>query len=146
MDKNTKIDMLKRVGERAFILWALLMWTINNFPTYGFLSGQQVHGYKGCPLYSPETCTEHVSLFRKILYLGGRHYLDDDHRFRRAWASFNNQHEWQLAPKRPTREEVLWWDIEKADFFRNGSIENLEDDLVKLHGIKYRNIFYDLLF
>jgi len=85
------IDMSKPVGRRRFNLRALLLWTVNDFPAYGLLSGQHVHGYKGCPLCGPETCTEHASLLSKIIYLGGRRYLDDNHRFRRERASFNNE-------------------------------------------------------
>jgi len=84
-------NMSKPVGERAFNLRAILMWTVNDFPAYGLLSGQQVHGYKGCPLCGPETCAEHATLLNKMIYLGARRYLDDNHRFRRTRASFNNQ-------------------------------------------------------
>ena len=85
------VDMSKSVGERSFTLRTLLMWTVNDFPTYGLLSGQQVHGYKGCPLCGPKTCAEHASLLQKMIFLGGRRYLPAAHRFRRERASFNNQ-------------------------------------------------------
>jgi len=56
------INISKPIGERAFTLWALLMWIVNDFLAYGLLSRQQVHGYKGCPLYGPETCAKHAAL------------------------------------------------------------------------------------
>ena len=34
------VNMSKPVNERRFTLQAILMWTINDFPTYGLLSGQ----------------------------------------------------------------------------------------------------------
>jgi len=59
------VNMSKPEGERRFTLRALLMWTVNDFPAYGLLSGQQVHSYKGCPLYGPQTCSEYCRLLKK---------------------------------------------------------------------------------
>ena len=75
------IDMSKPIGERAFTLGALLLWTVNDFLAYGLLSGQQVHGYKGCPLCGPDTCAEYAALLGKMIYLGSRRYLPEDHHF-----------------------------------------------------------------
>ena len=69
------VNMSKPEGERQFNLRALLMWTVNDFPAYGLLSGQQVHGYKGCPLCGPKTCSKYALLLGKMIYLGGRRYL-----------------------------------------------------------------------
>ena len=140
------IDMSKPIGERAFTLRALLLWTVNDFPAYGLLLGQQVHGYKGCPLCGPDTCAEYAALLGKMIYLGSRRYLPEDHRFRRARAAFNNQQEWQLAPDRPIREEVLRWSTERSDFLRNGGVENSDEDSVKLHGVKRQSIFNELCY
>ncbi|XP_020271058.1 uncharacterized protein LOC109846247 [Asparagus officinalis] len=41
-------------GE-TFTMRAALMWTINDFPTYGMLSGYSVHGYKACPYCHADT-------------------------------------------------------------------------------------------
>ena len=79
-----------------------------------------------------------------MIYLGGRQYLGDDHRFRRARASFNNQQEWQLAPERPTGEEILQWGTQRMEFLINGGLENSDEDPVKLHGVKHRSIFFEL--
>ncbi|CAL2229362.1 unnamed protein product [Prunus armeniaca] len=38
-----------------FTLRAALMWTINDFPTYGNLSGCVVKGYKACPICGDDT-------------------------------------------------------------------------------------------
>jgi len=138
------VDMSKPEGNRSFKLRALLMWTVNDFPAYGLLSGQQVHGYKGCPVCGPETCAEHSLLLGKMVYLGGRRYLQEDHRFRRARCAFNNDQEWDLAPDRPTGEEVLRWGTERMQFLNNGGVENSNEDPVKFHGVKRRSILFDL--
>ena len=84
------INMSKPEVERKFTLRAMLIWTVNDFPAYGLLSGHQVHGYKGCPLCGLEIYSEYALLLGKMIYLGGRRYLPEDHMFRRARASFNN--------------------------------------------------------
>jgi hypothetical protein len=50
------LNMAKLVGEQAFTLKAILIWTINDFPAYGLVSGQQMKGYKGCPICGKQTC------------------------------------------------------------------------------------------
>ena len=138
------VNMAKPIGQRRFTLRALLMWTVNDFPAYGLLSGHHVHGYKGCPLCGPETCAEHSTLLGKMIYLGGRRYLPEDHKFRRERSCFNNLQEWDLPPVRPTGEEVRGWGVQREDFLRGGGVENSIEDPVKLHGVKRRSIFYDL--
>jgi hypothetical protein len=138
------INMAKPEGSRRFTLRAMLIWTVNDFPAYGLLAGQQVHGYKGCPLCGPETCAEHAQLLSKMIYLGGRRFLAPGHRFRRAKAAFNNHQEWQVAPDRPTGEEILQWGMARSNFIPDGGAENSAGDPVKLHGVKRRSIFFDL--
>jgi len=87
------MNMSKSVGQRRFTLRALLMWTVNDFPAYSSLFGQQVHGYKGCQVCGLETCAKHATLLGKMIYLGSRKYLPEDHIFCRARASFNNEQE-----------------------------------------------------
>ena len=138
------VNMSKREGERGFTLRGMLIWTVNDFPAYGLLSGQQVNGYKGCPLCGPETCAEYALLLNKMIYLGSRRYLQGDHRFRRARAAFNNHQEWRLPPEAPTGEEVLRWGTQRSQFLSDGGVENSNTDPVKLHGVKRRSILFDL--
>jgi hypothetical protein len=101
------VNMSKPEGERGFTLKAMLIWKVNDYPALGLSFGQQVHGYKGCPLCGPKTFAEHAALLSTMIYLGGRRYLHADHKFRKARATFNNHHEWRLSPETPIREEVL---------------------------------------
>jgi hypothetical protein len=43
------VDVLQPPGRRQFIMRAILMWTIHDFPGYGIVSGCQHQGYKACP-------------------------------------------------------------------------------------------------
>jgi hypothetical protein len=77
------IDDLKRlwIGEltydisrkQNFTMRAALMWTINDFPAYGMLSGWGTHGKMACP-----HCMEHTNAF--TLKNGGKASWFDSHR------------------------------------------------------------------
>ena len=34
----------------TFIMKAMLLWTVSDFPAYGMLSGWSTHGIDGCPI------------------------------------------------------------------------------------------------
>ncbi|CAL8168411.1 unnamed protein product [Prunus armeniaca] len=67
-----------------FTLRAALMWTINDFPAYGNLSGCVVKGYKACQICG-----------------------DDTPSHRRQRAAFNGKPEYGTPPEPLTGEEVL---------------------------------------
>jgi hypothetical protein len=66
------VDALKPKGSRNFILWAILLWTINDLPAYGLITGQQVIGYEGCLVCVTNTFAEHFGPCKKMVYLGMR--------------------------------------------------------------------------
>ncbi|XP_020263246.1 uncharacterized protein LOC109839229 [Asparagus officinalis] len=68
-------------GE-TFIMRAALMWTINDFPAYGMLSGYSVHGYKVCPYCHVDTTSTWLPFSKKICYCGHRRMLKEDHLYR----------------------------------------------------------------
>ncbi|CAL9012214.1 unnamed protein product [Prunus brigantina] len=53
-----------------FTLRAALMWTINDFPAYGNLSGCVVKGYKACPICGDDTPSHRLKNDHKICYIG----------------------------------------------------------------------------
>ncbi|KAL8149673.1 hypothetical protein AgCh_006621 [Apium graveolens] len=74
-----------------FTLREILMWTINDFPGYGNLSGCINKGYKACPVCGDQTVAKYLSHSRKMSYHGHRHYLDLYHPYRRQRAAFNEE-------------------------------------------------------
>ncbi|CAL9018746.1 unnamed protein product [Prunus brigantina] len=74
-------------NEEYFTLRAALMWTINDFPAYGNLSGCVVKGYKVCPICGDDTPSHRVCWKKKSIffdleywkYLPVRHVLDVMH-------------------------------------------------------------------
>ncbi|KAA0046038.1 transposase [Cucumis melo var. makuwa] len=92
--------------EKVFNLRSVLLWTINDFPAYGNLSGCCVKGYKACP-----TCGDNTNFIRlrhgkKIAYLGHRRFLAHDHPYQQQKKSFNGKKELGTIPEPLSREDV----------------------------------------
>ncbi|CAL9010839.1 unnamed protein product [Prunus brigantina] len=90
-----------------FTLRAALMWTINDFPAYGNLSGCVVKGYKACPICGDDTPSHRLKNGHKICYIGYRKWLPINHPYRRQRAAFNGKPEYGTPPEPLTGEEVL---------------------------------------
>ena len=60
-------------GEENFTLHASVLWTINDFPAYGSLSGWSTKGYKACPISDPvEEEVEAVMGEQEVLPMHGQ--------------------------------------------------------------------------
>ncbi|KAL3626909.1 hypothetical protein CASFOL_029220 [Castilleja foliolosa] len=92
-------------GKNTFRMHASIMWTINDFPTYGDLSGWSTKGYMACPACNKGTYS--VRLRNKICYMGHRRSLPKDHPWRKDRKHFNGKREDAEAPKSLTGEDVL---------------------------------------
>ena len=79
--------------KETFMLRGVLLWTMNDFATYGNLSGHCVKGYKACPIYSEGTQTIRLTKYKKEAYIGHRRFLDNDHSYQRYRKSFNGEQE-----------------------------------------------------
>ncbi|WVZ84272.1 hypothetical protein U9M48_031322 [Paspalum notatum var. saurae] len=147
------IDELKQlwtVGVEAwdakaktnFTLRAILLWTINDFPAYGMLSGWSTKGKFACPYCNKDTDYLWLKFGCKHCYLGHRRWLTANHKRRRNKTSFNNRAENRAAPvplsgaqvqfgkmsnKRKQREEETRWHNwrKKSIFFELPYWENL---------------------
>ena len=84
---------------------AAVIWTINDFPAYGMLSGQQTKGYKACPV-----CLDDVNSSRhadKTCFLGSRRHLDEDHERQWEAEAFDETEEHNLKPPGRSGEWIL---------------------------------------
>ncbi|KAK4391606.1 hypothetical protein Sango_1938400 [Sesamum angolense] len=54
--------------DRAFIMRAALMWTVNDLPAYGMASGWSIAGVMGCPVCMDDTRAFHLQHGRKVCY------------------------------------------------------------------------------
>ncbi|XP_074328217.1 uncharacterized protein LOC141666118 [Apium graveolens] len=121
------IDDLKKLWEEGepnvydaysksyFTLKAILLWTINDFPAYGNLSGCVNKGYKSFPICGDDTVAKYLSHSRKMCFQGHRRYLLRQHPYRRQKAAFNGQQELGNACQPLSEEEVLAH-LERIDF------------------------------
>lgn len=79
IDGFTAFDMHLK---ETFICRVILMWSINELPAYGNVSGYTTHGYKACPHCADENESIWMGHCRKIVYLNYRKFLKTRHPFR----------------------------------------------------------------
>ncbi|KAL3644293.1 hypothetical protein CASFOL_012225 [Castilleja foliolosa] len=91
--------------KKTFRMHASVLWTINDFPAYGDLSGWITKGYMACPSCNEETYS--VRLHNKISYMGHRRNLPIHHPWRKDKKNFNGQREDSVPPKSLTGDDVL---------------------------------------
>lgn len=149
------IDDLKRLwaGEltydisrkQNFKLRAALMWTINDFPAYGMLSGWSTHGRFACP-----HCMENTKAF--TLESGGksswfdchRPFLPHNHPFRRLKNGFKKDERVFVGPPPKITSEEVWTRVcdypKVTDYGRAVPIPRYGVD----HHWTKRSIFWDL--
>lgn len=69
------VDTYDSVTKEIFRLYAALLWTINNFPAYGNLSGWSTKGNMACPICNKDTGSMYLRNGRKLCYMGHRRFL-----------------------------------------------------------------------
>jgi len=79
---NVGIETYDAASNTRFQMRATLLWTINDFPAYGNLSGWSTHGKKACPVCLEDTTSE--SITSKICFMGARRNLSLRHSWRRS--------------------------------------------------------------
>ncbi|XP_074317203.1 uncharacterized protein LOC141653363 [Silene latifolia] len=83
--------------DETFTLKAGLLWTINDFPAYGMLSGWGVHGENACPSCDSQTNSKWLYNSHKRCFMGHRRLLEEDHAFRFNKHAFNGEEEHEVA-------------------------------------------------
>ena len=86
---------------------AVILWTINDFPTYTNLSGWSTKGQFACPICNKDCFSYQLQNGRKWCYMGCRRFLSIDHRFRHDKRKFDGSEEHRAAPKQLFAEDVL---------------------------------------
>ncbi|KAH7862298.1 hypothetical protein Vadar_002621 [Vaccinium darrowii] len=89
---------------QTFTMRACVLWTINDFPAYGIMSGWSTKGYLACPICNWDNIS--VGLRSKIGYLGARRYLPEHHVWRRS-KLFNGKYEDRTRPLELSGKEIL---------------------------------------
>ena len=101
------VDVYDAHREEIFKLRDVLLWTVNDFPAYGNLSGCTVKGYKACPIFGDGTHSKRLPHGRKCYYGGHQKFLPAYHRFRKQKKAFDGNEEHGQPPISLAGEEIL---------------------------------------
>ncbi|XP_060182233.1 uncharacterized protein LOC132611890 [Lycium barbarum] len=93
--------------KEIFQMRAALMWTTNDFPAYGTLSGWSTYGRFACPSSNINTQSRWLKHGRKFCYMGHRRFLKSGHKYRNDARSFDGTKETRPAPCAVSRSLVL---------------------------------------
>ena len=84
--------------SKHFVLKAILMWCIHDYPVYGIVSGQVTKNYTGCTECGPNVSTRQSTALGKNLYLGHRRYLPRNHPYQRLQRACHGKDENKTLP------------------------------------------------
>ncbi|XP_058774870.1 uncharacterized protein LOC131649136 isoform X2 [Vicia villosa] len=130
--------------RQNFRLRAALIWTINDFPAYGMLSGWSTSGIFACPVCKGSLKAFSLKKGRKRSWFDcHRRFLPHDHAFRRNKVAFyKNRIETREPPPRLSGEQV-WKKVSGLP-----KVTNTRKCIVDGRGISHnwtkRSIFWDL--
>ncbi|CAH9079402.1 unnamed protein product [Cuscuta epithymum] len=128
-------------SKRIFRMHAAVLWTINDFPAYGDLSGWSTKGYMACPLCNQRTYSQRLR--NKLCYMGHRRYLPKNHAWRRS-KKFNGKREDNEAPETLTGDEVLMQLHRLEDVIPGKHDRKKRKRMPKELNWTKRSIFFDL--
>jgi hypothetical protein len=151
------IDELKDLWEKGVETWdekekknfnlhAILLWTINDFPAYGMLSGWSTKGKFACPYCNKDTDYLWLKFGSKHCYMGHRRFLPMNHKWRHNKVSFNNQLETREAPVPLTSEQVLqqYQSFEQVTFGSTSKKRKQREEETRWHNWRKKSIFFEL--
>ena len=92
------------VENEYFTMRVAVLWTINDFPAYGTISGYSTSGYKACPTCADKTSSSHVR--RGISFMGHHRYLPPNHPWRKR-KEYNGKIEMGMPPEILSGDEIL---------------------------------------
>jgi hypothetical protein len=130
-------------GRASFILRAMVIWTIHDFPAYGVVAGCTTKGYRGCPVCGPNTRSKRATALHKNIYDHFRVFLLEGHPLRRDIRNYNTVEEGP-PPSHVSGEDVLRYAAMRAAWLAAGNTPMSSDDPVHVTGIKRRPALYDL--
>ena len=104
---ETGVETFDAASQRHFQLRAALMWTINDFPAYGMLSGWSTKGKLACPCCLRDTRSKRLPNCGKECFMAHRRYLPKNHRWRKDKDSFDGEVERALPPEPCSVDDIL---------------------------------------
>ena len=137
-------DALAREGKHWFLMRAVCLYTVSDFPALGLISGCATKGYVACPHCGPNTRGRYSHELRKTTYdCQHRKWLGTGHPFREAADAFDGFAEYGETPPSVTPAQILEWAQERENWLQGGRRVQAADP-VRRTGIKRRSLLYDL--
>lgn len=137
-------DALAREGKHWFLMRAVCLYTVSDFPALGLISGCATKGYVACPHCGPNTRGRYSHALRKTTYeCQHRKWLGTGHPFREAADAFDGFPEYGETPPSVTPTQILEWARERDNWLQDGRRVRAADP-VRRTGIKRRSLLYDL--
>lgn len=139
------IDASAKGAVRRINLRGIILWTISYFPAFNLIFGQQTKGYKVFPVCGPHIVSRSARgpNSDKIVYVGARRCLPEDHAFRED-LRFNGLQDKGVSNSRMTGEDVLHFAKERDSYLASrGRVEG-PDDPARTHGVKKLSILFSL--
>ncbi|XP_042415124.1 uncharacterized protein LOC122004280 [Zingiber officinale] len=118
------VETYDAFSKSVFNMKAILMWTINDFPSYGNLAGCATKGKFGCPICGEGISSMWLKYSRKFAYLGHRRFLAPNHPFRQKKKWFDGNKETKGKPRPLNGLEIL------------NVLKDIENDGVKKNWVK----------
>lgn len=131
-------------GESRFVLRAMVLWMLHDFPAYAMMAGTTNKGYKGCPVCGVHTHARYSRSLNKLVF-GGEHrrWLPVDHPFRFNSILFPKEEHREPPPKANGKEHVRWAHIRK-EYLRLGGLDGGAADPIHFSGVKRLGSFHAL--
>ncbi|KAL9687434.1 hypothetical protein QQ045_031836 [Rhodiola kirilowii] len=99
------VQTYDRTDGSSFLMKAVVMWTISDFPGLGMLDGIKTKGYKACPLCLDDIDATHLT--GRMSYQGHQRWLPRDHEWRFASNRFNGKIEHREPPTSLSEKNVF---------------------------------------
>lgn len=124
-------------GQAYFILRAMVIWTIHDFPGYGMVSGCTTSGYRGCPVCGPHCKSRWATFLGKNVWdTQSRLYLPTPHQIRADVKNYQGGVQYGEAPRRVTGAEVLQYGALRQEWLDQGNTPKSPNDPVHIYGVK----------
>ncbi|KAI5344268.1 hypothetical protein L3X38_012145 [Prunus dulcis] len=131
--------------KQNFQMRAAIMWTINDYPAYAYMSGWSTQGKLACPCCGSNTSHLNLHHGSKQLYMGHRRFLQLDHSWLNQKMQFDNIREKRVAPTRPSGIDMIneLSELREITHGKNGTKQTIAG-FGKTHNWKKHSIFFKL--
>lgn len=127
-----------------FNMRAALLWTINDFPAYGMLSGWSTAGKLGCPICMNDSKAFYLKHSKKVSYFDcHRRFLPKGHKYRKDKKSFFKDRVEKDPPPCRLSSSDIWDQVCHMDTVVTDPIGK-PNGFGKLHKWTKRSIFWEL--